>query len=177
VLARLTQPAALAPQALPESWDGAGRIAPGCKLVEPQAVGPGTLSTGTPTSRVLTDSVAVALVIVSRRDPTSAEHVSLSERDLAGREVGEAEVPDIQNVVGGDVKVTGKAASASQVTYSGKIPLAFGFSCVQVGVEGGHLSIESVKPGAATSLGLEAPAAAAGSGKGLLSANGLLQLS
>lgn len=89
----------------------------------------------------------------------------------------QVDVPDIQGIVGGDVKVSASGTSASVVTYSGKIPLAFGFSCVQVGVEGGHLSIESVKPGAATSLGLEVATAAAGSGSSLLSANGLLQLS
>jgi hypothetical protein len=97
---------------------------------------------------------------------------SVSAESKSGSQL-EVEVPAIQDIVGGDVKVTGDGTKASVVTYSGKLPLAFGFSCVQVGVAGGHLSVESIKPGQATSLYVGGPSA----GSTLLSSNGLLQLS
>jgi hypothetical protein len=86
----------------------------------------------------------------------------------------ELEVPEIQQMVGGTINVKGDATSAKQITYQGPEPLAFGFICVHVGVEGGLLSVMSHKPTEATSLSLRVPSSAGSSV--LLSAPGLLQL-
>jgi hypothetical protein len=47
-------------------------------------------------------------------------------------------VPDIRKVVGGNVKVGGKADVTSKVTYEGSAPLAFAFQAVRLFYEDGH---------------------------------------
>jgi hypothetical protein len=47
-------------------------------------------------------------------------------------------VPEIQKVVGGNVKVGGKAEVTSKVTYEGSVPLVFGFQAVRLFYEHGH---------------------------------------
>ncbi len=41
-------------------------------------------------------------------------------------------VPEIQQIVGGNVKVSGSAAVTSKVTYESPIPLVFGFQAVRL---------------------------------------------
>jgi len=47
-------------------------------------------------------------------------------------------VPEIQQVVGGNVKVGGQAEVTSKVTYQGSVPLAFGFQAARLFYENGH---------------------------------------
>ena len=47
-------------------------------------------------------------------------------------------VPEIQKVVGGNVKVGGHAEATSKVTYEGSVPLVFGFQAARLFYEGGH---------------------------------------
>jgi hypothetical protein len=47
-------------------------------------------------------------------------------------------VPEIQGVVGGNVKVGGKAEVTSKVTYEGSVPLAFGFQAARLFYEDGR---------------------------------------
>jgi len=50
----------------------------------------------------------------------------------------EVSVPEIQQLVGANVKVSGKKDKTSKVTYEGAIPLVFGFQAVQLDYEGGR---------------------------------------
>jgi hypothetical protein len=59
----------------------------------------------------------------------------------------ELEVPMIQGIVGGNLKVTADSARSAQITYEGPVSLTFGFQCFEVGVAGGELSLVSAKPG------------------------------
>lgn len=57
----------------------------------------------------------------------------------------DVKVPEIQGVVGANVKVSGKAERASTVTFEGPIPLAFGFQAIQLVYEQGrYVRFESV---------------------------------
>ena len=47
-------------------------------------------------------------------------------------------VPEIQGVVGGNVKVGGKAEVTSKVTYEGSVPLVFGFQAARLFYENGR---------------------------------------
>ena len=47
-------------------------------------------------------------------------------------------VPEIQKVVGGNVKVGGQSEVTSKVTYEGSVPLVFGFQAARLFYEDGH---------------------------------------
>jgi hypothetical protein len=47
-------------------------------------------------------------------------------------------IPEIQEIVGGNVKVTGSATVTSKVTYAGHVPLVFGFQAVRLFYDGGR---------------------------------------
>jgi hypothetical protein len=57
------------------------------------------------------------------------------------------EVPEIQKTVGGNIEVKADASGSNAVTYEGKIPLIFGFQCLDVGVRDGVLSLENTAAG------------------------------
>lgn len=61
----------------------------------------------------------------------------------------ELEVPVVQDLVGGSVKVSPSAARATVVEFEGAVDLAFGFKCFQVGVENGVLSLQAARPSGA----------------------------
>ncbi len=50
----------------------------------------------------------------------------------------ELSIPEIQGIVGGNVKVTGKAETSSKVTYVGTAPLVFGFQAVRLFYDNGR---------------------------------------
>jgi hypothetical protein len=57
-------------------------------------------------------------------------------------------VPDIQGIVGGNVKVSQQAGAGTKLTYEGSLPLVFGFQAVQLYYEDGHYTaFEPVAPG------------------------------
>lgn len=81
------------------------------------------------------------------------------------------EIPTIQNTLGGDVKVQSEVSSSSAVTYQGKVPLVFGFQCLDVGVRDGELSLENTAAGSVAMAQTAEPASV------ILNEQGLLQLS
>jgi hypothetical protein len=66
---------------------------------------------------------AAKITVEARRSQDAALDVSL---------------PEIQKVVGGNVKVGGKAEVTSRVTYEGSVPLIFGFQAVRLFYGDGH---------------------------------------
>ena len=77
----------------------------------------------------------------------------------SGTAVG-VDVPVIQQLVGGNVKVEASGENNSVVSFEGKTRLAFAFQCFQLGVLDGVLALTSVQAGAVT-----AAAGAAGESK------------
>lgn len=49
-------------------------------------------------------------------------------------------VPEVQDMVGGNVKVSGQVALTSRLTYEGSLPLIFGFQAVQLFYDQGRYS-------------------------------------
>lgn len=78
------------------------------------------------------------------------------------------DLPVLQGLVGGDVKVEANGANNSVVTFEGKENLVFAFQCFRVGVRDGDLSLTSVKAGGAVF------AVSAGDRPVLLDAEGLI---
>jgi len=82
--------------------------------------------------------------------------VSVETRRSQGSDL-DVSLPEIRNVVGGNVKVGGKGDSTSKVTYEGSIPLVFGFQAAQLFYDKGRYerfkvlrdgaSLESAPPG------------------------------
>ncbi|MBK6005352.1 hypothetical protein JJB11_04535 [Ramlibacter ginsenosidimutans] len=67
-------------------------------------------------------------------------------KDAKGGSVA-VQVPEIQKTIGGKVEVKADVAGSSAVTYEGKVPLVFGFQCLDVGVRDGVLSLENTAAG------------------------------
>jgi hypothetical protein len=55
----------------------------------------------------------------------------------------EVSVPEIQKVVGGNVKVGAPGEVSSKVTYEGSVPLVFGFQAARLYYENGTTSASS----------------------------------
>jgi len=72
----------------------------------------------------------------------------------------ELAIPEIQGIVGGNVKVSGSASVASTICYESSIPLAFGFQAVRLYYEDGrYTAIEPLGTGDAAMKALgKAPA-------------------
>lgn len=62
---------------------------------------------------------------------------TVESKNASGKGV-EVSIPEIQQLVGATIKVSGKKEKASKVTYQGAIPLVFGFQAVQLDYEGGR---------------------------------------
>jgi len=61
----------------------------------------------------------------------------------------QVKVPDIQGVVGENVKVSGDASATARITYEGKTPLVFGFQAVQLFYDQGRYTrLKPLQPGA-----------------------------
>lgn len=67
----------------------------------------------------------------------------------------EVDVPVIQQIVGGNVKVSGQSEVASNLTYEGKVPLVFGFQAVRLYFEDGRYT--ALKP---ADIAMRAPSSA-----------------
>jgi hypothetical protein len=59
----------------------------------------------------------------------------------------EVNLPVLQALAGGSVKISSNGASNSTVSFQGSQALTFAFQCFQVGVLDGVLSLSSVQPG------------------------------
>lgn len=58
-------------------------------------------------------------------------------------------IPEIQEIVGGDVQVSGSGAVTTKVTYGSSIPLVFGFQAVQLFYDNGrYTAFEPLEAGA-----------------------------
>jgi hypothetical protein len=62
-------------------------------------------------------------------------------------EDAEVNLPVLQGIAGGSVKIGSNGASNSTVSFQGNQALTFAFQCFQVGVLDGVLSLTSVQPG------------------------------
>jgi hypothetical protein len=57
-------------------------------------------------------------------------------------------IPEIQDIVGGNVKISAKAGETSKLTYEGSIPLVFGFKAVQLFYDQGeYTTLEPAESG------------------------------
>ena len=56
-------------------------------------------------------------------------------------------MPQLQQLVGGQVKVEAGARAKDSVTYEGAKPLVFGFQCFEIGFERGEFQLFSSRPG------------------------------
>jgi hypothetical protein len=79
-----------------------------------------------------------------------------------------AEIPEIQKVVGGNVEVKAEVKDSSAVTYEGKVPLVFGFQCLDVGVQDGVLSLVNTTAGSVAMDAKKEPEAVILAAQGLL---------
>jgi hypothetical protein len=52
----------------------------------------------------------------------------------------EVSIPEINQIVGGNVKVSGSGSAASKVTYEGNVPLVFGFQAIRLFYDQGRYS-------------------------------------
>jgi hypothetical protein len=79
-------------------------------------------------------------------------------KDASGASV-DLQVPEIQGVVGGNVKVSASPGGASKVVYEGPVPLVFGFQAARLFyADGRYTAFKPLQPGEAA---LEAHVAAA----------------
>lgn len=68
----------------------------------------------------------------------------------------ELTIPEIQEVVGGNVKVSGSSSVSSKISYESPIPLVFGFQAVRLYYENGSYTVlEPVAAGAAAMKALD----------------------
>ncbi len=118
----------------------------------------GSLNTDNPVVKhYFVDPDAQAFLIV---DVLKSASITVTASDDHGGSIA-VDVPSIQGVVGANVSVKASAASSSSVTYTGKVPVTFGFRVDEIEFANGVWSLS----GAAASGGL-AFAAAAGGDKG-----------
>lgn len=102
-----------------------------------------------------------------------ARRFSVRAERKGGQEI-KLQIPEIQGVVGGDVKVSGESESASVVTYEGSRYLTFGFQAYLVGVHNGELRMMVSKPGG-IALAVGAGGDADEGGPVVLAENGLFE--
>lgn len=85
----------------------------------------------------------------------------------------------VQAAVGGQVAVAAAGEQASLLSFSGQVPLVFGFKCLQLRLRAGRLTLQNAAPGAglafATSAAMESPSDSEPAGHVLLG-EGLLAL-
>jgi hypothetical protein len=75
--------------------------------------------------------------------------ISFEAKDRSGIGVG-VDVPAIQGVVSGSVKVSSEVNSSTKITYEGKIPLVFGFQAVQLYYD--NAAYTAIKPVMSTAM-------------------------
>lgn len=84
------------------------------------------------------------LYLITKTVKTSQFTVKAFSQDGQALEV---DIPVIEQVVGGDIKVKSESSQSSTVTYEGPEYLVFGFQAFVVGVYDGYLTVVSAEPG------------------------------
>jgi hypothetical protein len=80
---------------------------------------------------------------------------AVESKDSRGQSVA-VSIPEIQDVVGGEISVSGQSATTSKITYEGKVPLVFGFQAVRLFYEEGrYTAFEPLEPAKAGLKALE----------------------
>jgi hypothetical protein len=92
------------------------------------------------------------------------------EAKSSGGDSVAVDVSVIQKTLGGNVAVNLVSGSADAVSYEGKVPLVFGFQCLDVGVRDGQLSLENAAAGSVAMAAHKPPDPV------MLNAEGLLTL-
>jgi hypothetical protein len=73
--------------------------------------------------------------------------ITVSSKSSSGTDVT-LKVPEIKEIVGGNVTVSASQDAAAKITYEGKIPLVFGFQAVRLFYQGGrYTSFEPLDAG------------------------------
>jgi hypothetical protein len=75
------------------------------------------------------------LYVVTATVKTTKLTIDTADESKRGVEVS---VPEIQQLVGANVKVSGGATKTSKITYEGPTPLVFGFQAIQLDYDKGH---------------------------------------
>jgi hypothetical protein len=115
----------------------------------------GTLKTDNPVVRhYFLDDEADAYLIT---DVLKSASITVSATDDNGVEVG-VDVPAIQGVVGAKVSVKTENAASSTLTFTGPVPVTFGFIVDQILYDGKTWSLRGVKPGSGHAFALATPA-------------------
>jgi hypothetical protein len=110
----------------------------------------GTLKADNPVVRhYFLDQQAEAYLIV---DVLKSNSVTVTATDEHGVVVG-VDVPAIQGLVGANVKVSPSGAANSTITFTGSVPVSFGFSVQQIRREGDQWSLSGVEAGGNLSFG------------------------
>lgn len=112
------------------------------------------------------------LYVITRTIKTNT--FTVKAEGSGGNEVA-LDVPAIQQMLDGRVRVSAESGSAGTVTYEGSKHLTFGFECFEVGVEDGVLTMMSASAGS-VALSAEAGTAAAQAKPMLLEPTGLLDI-
>jgi hypothetical protein len=103
----------------------------------------GTLSTDSPVVKhYFLDPDSEAFLII---DVLKSASITVTASDDHGGSVA-VDVPAIQGVVGANVSVKANAASNNSVTYSGKVPVTFGFAVDRIEFDGTKWSISGEAP-------------------------------
>ncbi|QRK11348.1 hypothetical protein JQX13_15485 [Archangium violaceum] len=85
------------------------------------------------------------------------------------------DVPQLQDVVGGKLKVEASAGQQNTVTYKGDKQLVFGFKCFEVGVKDGDITLFTAQPGA-VAMAINSSTGVVPGDSTLLDEGGLLEL-
>ena len=106
----------------------------------------GTLNSDNPVVKhYFMDPEAQAFLIV---DVLKSASITVSASDSHGGSVA-VDVPSIQGVVGANVSVKPGAAGNDSITYTGKVPVTFGFTVDQIEFDGTRWSISGTAPSGA----------------------------
>lgn len=101
-------------------------------------------------SRLLEADAVFVTTSVLRSDKISVE---AKRRDGGSLELN---IPEIRGVVGGTVEVSGAGERGSRLTYTGPVPLSFGFRAVQLFYHNGEFTtFKPVRPGTAVTRGFD----------------------
>lgn len=100
------------------------------------------------------------LYLIVRTIKSTKFHVEAKDSSGGGVRL---DVPLVQQIVGGNVEVKAESNESTAVTYEGKVPLVFGFQCLDVGVRDGVLSLENT-PAGSNAMGAGGATTATGAG-------------
>jgi hypothetical protein len=86
-----------------------------------------------------------SLYVITKTIKTNKVSVTAEARDRGSVAV---DVPAIQGVVGGDIKVSQESGSEAKVSFEGNKMLTFGFQCYEIGIIDGVITMVDSRPGA-----------------------------